>query len=77
MRRPDTSEQAAENMTELADALAEALPAAVIDRLQSDLDDHGQKSVALILELALSRKRGRSRSSEPSASDADGDRAAA
>ncbi len=52
----DTIGRVAERMSELADALARALPPAVLDRLSADLDGDQVTSATLVLELARARR---------------------
>ena len=52
-----TADQVATRMSELADAVAQALPASVLERLCTDLDREPETSAALVLELARARRR--------------------
>ena len=52
-----TAGRVAARMSELADAIAQALPATVLDRLCTDLDREATTSAALVLELARARRR--------------------
>lgn len=52
-----TAGQVANRISALADAIAQALPATVLERLCTDLDQEPETSAALVLELARARRR--------------------
>lgn len=51
------ADRAVESVMQLADVLAATLPGAVFERLRSDLAGQGQRTAALVVELARARRQ--------------------